>query len=504
MRTALALILALAAFSAVSAQQAGTITAETHPTLTIQQCTQSGGCAPLTTKVVLDVNWRWIHSTTGYTNCYSGNTWDAILCPDPVTCAANCALDGADYTGTFGILPSGTSVTLRPVDGLGLRLFLLADDSHYQMFQLLNKEFTFDVEMPNMRCGSSGAIHLTAMDADGGLAKYPGNQAGAKYGTGFCSAQCPKGVKFINGQANVEGWLGTTATTGTGFFGSCCTDIALWEANDNSASFAPHPCTTNSQTRCSGSDCTADSGLCDADGCNFNSFRMGNTTFFGAGMSVDTTKLFTVVTQFITSDNTSMGALVEIHRLYIQNGQVIQNSVVNIPGINPATSITDDLCAQENAAFGGTSSFAQHGGLAQVGEALRSGMVLALSIVNSAADTLWLDSNYPADADPSAPGVARGTCPQDSASIPEAPTPSVVFSNIKLGDIGTTFGAGSALFSGRSPPGPVPGSAPASSATATAPPFGSQCGGLGYAGPTGVCPSPYTCQALNIYYSQCI
>lgn len=37
------------------------------------------------------------------------------------------------------------------------------------------------------------------MDADGGMAKYSTNTAGAKYGTGYCDSQCPRDLKFING-----------------------------------------------------------------------------------------------------------------------------------------------------------------------------------------------------------------------------------------------------------------------------------------------------------------
>ncbi|KAJ7718478.1 glycosyl hydrolase family 7-domain-containing protein [Mycena olivaceomarginata] len=41
------------------------------------------------------------------------------------------------------------------------------------------------------------------MDADSGVAKSNGsNRAGAKYGTGYCDAQCPKDINFINGVAN--------------------------------------------------------------------------------------------------------------------------------------------------------------------------------------------------------------------------------------------------------------------------------------------------------------
>jgi hypothetical protein len=38
-------------------------------------------------------------------------------------------------------------------------------------------------------CGLNGALYFVQMDADGGMAKYENNTAGAKYGTGYCDAQ---------------------------------------------------------------------------------------------------------------------------------------------------------------------------------------------------------------------------------------------------------------------------------------------------------------------------
>ena len=61
----------------------------------------------------LTANWRWLHSINDTTDCYAGNTWDSSLCPDPATCATNCALDGADYTGTYGITSTGSALTLQ-------------------------------------------------------------------------------------------------------------------------------------------------------------------------------------------------------------------------------------------------------------------------------------------------------------------------------------------------------------------------------------------------------
>ena len=40
----------------------------------------------------------------------------------------------------------------------------------------------------------------------------------------------------------------------------------------------------------------------------------------------------TVVTQFITSDGTDNGDLVEMRRLYVQDGKVVQNSFSDVNG----------------------------------------------------------------------------------------------------------------------------------------------------------------------------
>ena len=74
--------------------------------------------------------------------------------------------------------------------------------SSYKMFDLLDNEFTFDVDVSNLPCGLNGALYFVSMDADGGMSKYPGNKAGAKYGTGYCDAQCPRDLKFINGEVS--------------------------------------------------------------------------------------------------------------------------------------------------------------------------------------------------------------------------------------------------------------------------------------------------------------
>ena len=120
--------------------------------------------------------------------------------------------------------------------------------------------------------------------------------------------------------------------------------------------FTPHVCSVTEQTACTGDDCGNGSdnrydAFCDKDGCDFNSFRMGDTSFLGPGLTVDTTKPITVVTQFVTSDGTQAGDLTEIRRVYVQNGKVIPNSNSTISGVT-GNSITDSFCNAQKTAFG--------------------------------------------------------------------------------------------------------------------------------------------------------
>ncbi|CCO33072.1 glycosyl hydrolase family 7 protein [Rhizoctonia solani AG-1 IB] len=511
-------LVSLALIAAARAQQVGTSKAEVHPTLTWQKCTKSGGCATQSQgKIVLDANWRWVHNTGGYTNCYTGQAWDSTLCSDPVKCAQNCALEGADYSGTYGISASGNSLTMKFVTktdntNVGSRVYLLADDSNYQMFKLKNQEFTFDVDVSNLPCGLNGALYFSQMDADGGASKYPNNKAGAKYGTGYCDAQCPRDLKFINGEANVIGWNGSSndANSGSGRYGTCCSEMDIWEGNVVSTAYTPHPCTVNGQTRCdsTGTECAS---FCDQPGCDFNSFRMGDKSFYGAGLTVDTKKKITVVTQFITADGTSSGALKEIRRLYVQDGKVIQNSKTNIPGMAAYDSITDQFCSAQKTAFNDNNDFAAKGGFTKFGQDFEKGMVLVLSIWDDhAANMLWLDSNYPTSGNPATPGIARGTCATTSG-VPKdvetnSPNASVTYSNIRFGDIGSTYSGSSVPITTTT--GPVTTTTTTIPPTTTTTPGGTaahyaQCGGKGYTGPT-ACAAPYKCTYSSEYYSQCL
>ncbi|CAK4696259.1 hypothetical protein AeMF1_007704 [Aphanomyces euteiches] len=504
------LAMALVAFS--NAQQIGTNSPEVHPSLPSQTCTSSG-CTTENTKIVLDANWRWTHNVGGSTNCYTGNKWDVTLCPDPATCAKNCALDGADYTGTYGISASGNTVSIKLVTNgpystnVGSRIYLLQDDNNYKIYKLLNKEFTFDVDATS---------------------KYSSNKAGAAYGTGYCDAQCPHDIKFINGEANVKNWVPSTGdpNAGSGQYGSCCAEMDIWESNSISQAYTSHPCT---------------------DGCDFNPYRLNNHTFYGPGsnFNVDSTKPVTVVTQFITDDGTDNGNLVEIKRFYVQNGKAIDNSAINWSGIDATNSITDKVCNQAKTVFGDTNDHSKKGGLKAMGDALKKGVVLTMSLwVDYAANCLWLDSTYPTNKSPSVPGAARGTCPTTSGVpadvLAQVPGATVKYGNIKVGALGTATGGVKPPTTGptsapsntpstsapttrptsapsTSAPTTRPTSAPSTSAPTTrptsapstsAPSSGAvgawgQCGGNGYSGPT-TCVSGYTCKSYSEWYSQCI
>ncbi|KAG7379817.1 hypothetical protein PHYPSEUDO_008113 [Phytophthora pseudosyringae] len=443
------------------AQLVGDNTAETHPTFTTQTCTKSG-CTDEDTSIVLDANWRWLYKTGTSTNCYTGNKWDATICKDPKTCASSCALDGADYTGTYGITAETNSLSMKLVTkgpystNIGSRVYVMESEDTYKAYKLLNQEFTFDVDVSTLDCGLNGAMYFVDMEPDGGMKRFPSNKAGAKYGTGYCDAQCPQDLKFISGEANVLNWTPskTDANAGTGKYGACCAEMDIWESNSISNAYTSHPCTVSTKAggaqRCStAKECGVGDnrydGVCDKDGCDFNPYRMGNKTFFGPGskFTIDTTKKITVVTRFITDDNTATGTLTDIQRFYVQNGVTFEMPHSTFSAVKDMKSLTDTQCSATKKLFGDKDDHKAKGGLKQMGLAMKRGMVLTMSLwTDNVAQCLWLDSDYPVTADASKPGVSRGTCAKTSGVpkevIAEQADSSVVFSNIRFGAIGST------------------------------------------------------------------
>jgi len=320
--------------------------------LAMEDCTGSEQCTKLSTGLTLDSNWRWVHIPDDFVNCYTGNEWDAEQCPDGATCTENCVLEGVDetdWTETYGITTENDELTIQFVTtgpystNVGSRNYLMAEDGvNYQMFHLMNREFTFDTDISQLPCGLNAALYFVEMFEDGGMSEYETNGAGAAYGTGYCDAQCPHDMKWINGEANCEDWnpADNDDNAGTGHYGTCCVEMDIWEANSVATAYTPHPCDTIGQMRCEGTDCGDNAsderydGVCDKDGCDLNSWRMGDHTFYGpdSSFAVDASKPMTVVTQFLTSDGTDTGDLVEIRRVYVQDGNVIQNSFTDVPG----------------------------------------------------------------------------------------------------------------------------------------------------------------------------
>jgi len=433
------------------AQQAGTLKAEVHPPMPIAQCSKASGCTMEKGEVTLDSQWRWAHDGNS-ANCFTDGVWSASLCSDPVTCAQQCQLEGLDaddYSKIYGVnaVPGGLKLVFAPPGGsVGSRLYLMSDDSNFKMFKLKNKEFTFDVDVSSLPCGLNGAVYFVEMDQKGDW-NGASNAAGAMYGTGYCDAQCPQDLKFIGGEANVLHWNTTSAHGG---YGACCAELDLWEANRESTAFTVHPCEGKGGLE----KCAAyadECGLCDKAGCDYNSYRMGDHSFFGPGTTfdIDTTLPMTVVTQFLTDDGTDDGELVEIRRLYVQGDKIIHNSRAMALGKHSGHSITEDYCDAQKKAFDDPTWFQQKGGLKQMGEAMGRGMVLVLSIWDDDLTGMtWLDASAPTDESRDKPGVQRGPCSTHSGHDKELrvnhPGAAVTYSNLAYGEIDSTYGKDSA------------------------------------------------------------
>ena len=120
--------------SVVSAQEIGKHKQEYHPVLNLGFCTNVSGCQKEKKSMSMDANWRWTHNIGGYTNCYTAGRWDSSLCPDPVSCAKNCAIDGVDakdLKGTYGVTSTGDKLRLNFVTqgqyskNIGSRMYMM-------------------------------------------------------------------------------------------------------------------------------------------------------------------------------------------------------------------------------------------------------------------------------------------------------------------------------------------------------------------------------------------
>lgn len=463
-------------FLLVAAQQPGHMEQEENPTVRLTECVASDDCTHKDLKVTLDANWRWVHHSSGYENCYTGNQWNSKYCADPAQCASQCVLEGVTsekYRSTYGIEQIDNGVKLKFVTdhqygtNVGSRLYMLDESGErYKMFFLKNREFAMTFDVSQAMCGMNGAMYFVEMDQDGGKG-LNNNRAGAKYGTGYCDAQCPHDMKFISGEANSVGWTPNpkdkSKNMGRGKYGSCCGEMDIWEANSMANAYTPHPCNVDGQLRCEGKECGDNErgeryqGVCDKDGCDINPYRMGNRKFFGRGeeFEVNTLKPITVVTQFLTADGTDDGKLSEMRRFYVQDGKVVHSPKSTILGRNDTDSITDNFCHAKKDLFGDVNDYAKKGGSEAMGDSLDRGHVMAVSLWDDVeVNMLWLDSAFPLDKPESSPGVRRGDCPGGDESTPtyvrqKYPDGWVSFQSAFVGPVGS-------FLSQPPPPPPTP------------------------------------------------
>jgi cellulase len=207
-------------------------------------------------------------------------------------------------------------------------------------------------------------------------------------------------------------------------YGSCCNELDIWEANSRSTLLAPHPCNQTQLYKCEGAECEFD-GICDKWGCGYNPYQNGNPEYYGLDFEVDTTRPFTVVTQF-PADNS--GILKQYRRLYVQDGKIIKNVATNLEHLPQQNFMDDKYCV----ATGSAERYMDLGATEGMGAAMSRGMVLAMSIWWAEGDYMqWLD------------GGERGPCNAtegNPALIREnQPDTGVTFSNIKWGEIGSTY-----------------------------------------------------------------
>ncbi|KAI9603502.1 hypothetical protein KEM48_001459 [Puccinia striiformis f. sp. tritici PST-130] len=389
MKTSLWCLLTLQRMRGALAQQVGIhLLQESHPSLKVHVCGSDGLCSDKKMSITLDADIRPLQVLEGMESCISEEerAWNTTVCPNSQKCSEQCSLGGVKYKSVHGISTHD--------HGLHLKLF-----THVFIRRRCFRG----------PCGVDAALYFTSMKADGGLSHE--NRAGAMYGTGYCDAQCPTSLRFIDGKANLEG----TGQTGKQVFesmGACCPELDLWEGNGLLSAYAAHPCVHSNMSICEGEGCTAQGGLCDHSGCAFASQRVAGNAFYGPSKTIDTRYKFTVVTQFLTSTGTAQGELVEIRQFYIQNGTVIRQQSVQPPGyVSSSDSITE--------------------------KAMDQGMVLVMGLwTDEVTNTLGSIQKIPATRKANLRRINGQICPERTRTQPfiqkHHPDASVHFSNIRI------------------------------------------------------------------------
>ena len=432
--------------------------------LNIKQCATAAGCTAVKKRIALD-------SLSNHTSA-SGASLISV---------GGAGMDA--LTMTYG----GASVG-------GPRVYLIEDEgvNKNYMFMLKGQEFTFDVELSSMPCGFNAALYFVGMDANAG---------GAESGTNYCDAQ---------------------AVAGT-----FCSEMDILEANTEAQQYTTHACVDTCGTFAAAPQCKgtpgSQSSVCDQSGCGLNPFRYGpgttynnendNAGWYGPGAAthlLDSTQPFTVVTQFNTAAGSGGGELNNITRFYVQKGKRVDlPALYVIPpsgggqsmGGFTGPAITKAYCTDIYDRWNGEG--VSDAPLAQMGKNMESGMVLAMSAWyaqetysggkpqgGTQTGMSWLDgtNNW-------GKFVKAGPC--DTTTTDSAGPYHATFSNIRIGDIGSTNPFAPTPAPGPTPPTPTPPTPPTPPPTPTPPPPGptppgpvpSGCPGGSLSACIGLCPS---------------
>ena len=376
------------------------------------------------TSLTLDANWRWVHKTEKYDNCFT----DKWVCGTSEECTSNCQLEGvsaADWNAPYGVSVSGNSVTLKYVTqgpygtNVGSRLYIVSDSKkEYQGFDMRNKEIAFTVDASKLPCGLNGAVYFSEIPLKNPYSTNLDSSFGINYG----DAQCPKDIKYIQEKVNL------------GNVGACSNEYDLWEANSRATSLALHPCSIRGVTPCTTSAACGDGndrfrGVCDKSGADYNPGRLNIPNFYGMGSTfkVDSTKPVRVITRFPTN---SAGEIVKVERVYVQDGKTI-----------PGGELTKESISAQFTKFGEPNRFSDLGGFKTMTESFARNHVLILSLWDDTSVGMrWLDSVYPVGSKD--PGAYRGPCAShnnDPTYLRQTyPTSSVTYSDVKITSLSST------------------------------------------------------------------
>ncbi|CAM6001918.1 unnamed protein product [Sphagnum balticum] len=93
-----------------------------------------------------------MHKVCGNVSCTNAE-FNSSLCPNVTTCGKSYEVEGVDYS-SHGIRAVGDTLTLNlfsqkdnVTTEASPRVYLLANETIYDVLTLLNQEFTFDVDM---------------------------------------------------------------------------------------------------------------------------------------------------------------------------------------------------------------------------------------------------------------------------------------------------------------------------------------------------------------------